>query len=331
MAKRDNKIAIAQALSDGEFHSGEHLGKALGISRMAVANHVKSLNALGLDIFSVTGKGYKLSESLSMLSAAEIENEEFKGKVEVHSIIDSTNAYLSSLIRNKQSLADGYSVIAECQTAGRGRRGRQWQSPFGSHIYFSQYRMMEDGLAAAAGLSLAVGIAVKRACEELVNIELELKWPNDILVEGKKLAGILVEAEGQSDGACHLVIGIGININMPEQFAEQIDQPWTDLNTLASGTINRNRLVRGLLKHLDSVYDEYQSNRLDNLVDEWNAANAHKDKPVKVISTSNEKRGKCLGIDQTGALLLEQAECSTVLKIYGGEVSLRVDNAKPTN
>ena len=192
-------------------------------------------------------------------------------------------------------------------------------------LYFSQYRSMEDGLAAAAGLSLAVGLAVQRACYETYPTDYRLKWPNDILVNGKKLAGILVEAEGQSDGACHLVIGIGININMPEDAAKEIDQPWTDLTKLTNHNIDRNELVKLLIKHLDLVIAEYRENRLDNLVDDWNRLNAYRDASVRVLSTSNEKRGKCLGIDASGAMLLEDPTTKTVTKIFGGEVSLRAD------
>lgn len=324
MSKIDNKVRIAKTLADGQFHSGEVLGRSLGISRAAVANHVKNLNELGLDVFSVPGKGYRLSQAISMLKEEQIADGR-EETLEVHSIIDSTNEYIASSLRNGIKLKDGHTVVAECQTSGRGRRGRQWQSPFGSHIYFSQYRSMEDGLAAAAGLSLAIGVAVRRACAEICNVDYRLKWPNDILVEGKKLAGILVEAEGQSDGACHLVIGIGINIKMPTDAAKEIDQPWTDLTILSGDDIDRNKLVKGLIKQMDLVLQEYRVFRLDNLHEEWNQHNAFQNAPVKVISNTNEKRGKCLGIDASGAMLLEDSATKKVTKIFGGEVSLRAD------
>ena len=324
MAKVETKVAIAKILSDGEFHSGETLGKHLGISRAAIANHIKSLSSLGLDIYSVTGRGYKLSSNIELLDSNKINS--FLNKfheIDTYSIIDSTNEYLMNKIRGDEKLINGHSVIAECQTAGRGRRGRTWQSPFGSHVYFSQYRIIEDGLSAAAGLSLAVGIAVRRACARVITHNIELKWPNDVLADGKKLAGVLIEAEGQSDGQCHLVIGIGINFDMPAKYAEEIEQEWTDLKLLAGKTIDRNFFVAGLLEELDDILDEYKENRLENLVAEWNLANAFKDMDVEVSSNTLVKSGSCIGIDSSGALLLESHQSGKIEKIFGGEVSLR--------
>lgn len=323
MAKPDTKTAIAKILSDGEFHSGETLGKQLGVSRAAIANHIKSLSGLGLDIYSVTGRGYKLASHIELLDQNKI-NAVFGSEfpLETFSIIDSTNEFLMNKIRTDAELIDGYSVIAECQTAGRGRRGRKWQSPFGSHVYFSQYRIIEDGLSAAAGLSLAVGIAVQRACKSFVTSNIQLKWPNDILSDGKKLAGVLIEAEGQSDGQCHLVIGIGINFDMPAVHAEQIEQAWTDLNTLAGKKVNRNEFVATLLKELSVIVSEYKLTRLDGLIDEWNQLNAFRDEEVAITSNTIIKHGFCKGIDNSGALIIESVD-GKLEKVFGGEVSLR--------
>lgn len=323
-SKTETKITIAKVLSDGEFHSGEALGKDLGISRAAVANHIKTLSNLGLDIYSVTGRGYKLANHIELLDTKKI-NAVF-GKsypLDTYSIIDSTNEFLMQKIRSDSKLVDGHTVVAECQTAGRGRRGRKWQSPFGSHVYFSQYRIMEDGLSAAAGLSLAVGIAVKRACERVVDCKIELKWPNDILSEGRKLAGVLIEAEGQSDGQCHLVIGIGINFDMPKSSADEIEQAWVDLKTLAGKNLDRNYFVAILIEELDIIVKKYKESRLDKLLEEWNLANAFKEQNVEISSNTSVKSGKCIGIDATGALLIESSETSKIEKIFGGEVSLR--------
>lgn len=324
MAKLELKTEIAHILADGSFHSGEELGQLFGVSRTAISNHVKALIELGLDIFSVHGKGYKLAESLDLLNAEEIQ----KGldninSIDVFPIIDSTNEFLMTKIRNSDQIADGHTILAECQTSGRGRRGRTWVSPFGSHIYFSQYRMMEDGLAAASGLSLAVGVAVKNACQVITGLELQLKWPNDILYQKQKVAGILVEAEGQSDGVCHLVIGIGINVDMPQGSAEQIDQPWTDLKQLSERQINRNEIAIELCHQLNIVIKEYREHRLDNLYQEWNLANAFKDSMVNIIANKNTQTGRCLGIDQSGALIVENPTDGSRFKVFGGEVSLR--------
>lgn len=322
--KSETKVSIAKALADGDFHSGEALGKQLGITRAAVANHIKALSNLGLDIYSVTGRGYKLAKNIDLLDSNKI-NAFFNSRysLETYTIIDSTNDFLMQRIRAEGKLQDAHTVVAECQTSGRGRRGRKWQSPFGSHVYLSQYRIIEDGLSAAAGLSLAVGIAVKRVCEKFVDTEIMLKWPNDILSDGKKLAGVLIEAEGQSDGQCHLVIGIGINFDMPKKSAAEIDQAWIDLKTLAGDRIDRNHFVACLIEELDDIVREYKDNRLDNLAKEWNLSNAFKASDVEISSNTSIKFGKCIGIDTTGALLIEGQESGKVEKIFGGEVSLR--------
>ena len=324
MAKVDTKIELAKILADGEFHSGEHLGKLFGVSRAAIANHIKSLSDLGLDIYSVSGRGYKLSKDIALLDSKAILNScDNSLSVETHTVIDSTNEYLLKQIRDHNTLPDAHTVVAECQIAGRGRRGRVWQSPFGSHIYFSQYRIMEDGLSAAAGLSLAVGLAVKNACEQYTTANIALKWPNDVLSDNKKLAGILIEAEGQSDGLCHLIIGIGINVDMPIKAGSEIDQPWTDMTMLSGQTIDRNRFVASLMNELDKVVAEYRASRLENLYKDWNANNAFKDSAVTISSNSQVKEGICKGIDSSGALLIQNTDSDKLEKLFGGEVSLR--------
>jgi len=320
----DNKHKIVQILADGEFHSGEVIGDILGISRAAVSGNIKNLSNIGLDIYSVTGKGYQLAGGLTLLKLENIkQNYDLPHKLELYPIIPSTNEYLMGLIKSKTDLLDGHTVLAECQTKGRGRRGRTWQSPYGSHVYLSQYRTMDSGLSAASGLSIAIGLAVIKTINQFTNLHCQLKWPNDVLVEGKKIAGILVEAEGQTDGVCHLVVGVGINVNMPTSSADSIEQPWTDLNTISDERIDRNVFIAKLLEQLDDVYKEYQFNRLDNLFEQWNANNAFANQTVELISASKTQIGKCLGIDTNGALLLEDLTSKSVFKVFGGEVSLR--------
>lgn len=322
MSKPDNKIAIAKALSDGQFHSGEQLGKELGISRAAIAKHVKSLTQLGIDIFSVTGKGYRLAEPFNLIDKNRLV--ELCGNslnIEVHGIIDSTNQRLMDLIRSNTPIADGLTVISECQTAGRGRRGRTWVSPFGSHIYLSRYFKSHEGLSEIAALSLVIGIAISNAIERYTGVSTSLKWPNDVMVNNKKLAGVLVEAEGQSDGFCHLVIGIGININMPLESADAITQPWTDLQMLSKKIIDRNEFIAVLLAELDKVIGRFKQDKLAQLYKVWNSKNAYDGDIVNITTGDRVKSGRCLGIDESGALLIEDE--SGISRIYGGEVSLR--------
>lgn len=320
----DTKKKIITFLSSGQFVSGEWLGNELGISRAAIAKHMKSITALGLDVFSVTGKGYRLAEPLQMLSTERIATTYPRlNDIHVFSVIDSTNQFIMDLLRSENELADGTSVLAECQTQGRGRRGREWISPFGSHLYLSRYYKSYEGLSAASGLSLAIGIAIARTVKKMTGADAKLKWPNDVLVDDKKISGVLVEAEGQSDGVCHLVVGIGLNVLMPESSASKISQPWTDLNTISSEGIDRNELAGLLLAELDDVMNEYRLHKLSNLLKEWNIKNAYKNQVVSVTTGNNTKSGRCLGIDENGALILSHVETNIQFKIYGGEVSLR--------
>lgn len=316
------KLAILKELSHEQFVSGQYLAAKLNLSRAAISKQIKSLSDLGLDIYSVTGKGYKLAQPLTLLSSSKIVDDS-KISVEVHPVIDSTNDYIKRQLREGIILAEGHTVVAECQTDGKGRRGKVWVSPFGSHLYMTRYCQSADGLAAASGLSLAVGIAVLEAIGTFVDAEVKLKWPNDVLINNKKIAGVLVEAEGQSDGLCHLIIGIGINVAMPELSGQAIDQPWSDLNSYANGAIDRNELAKALIEKLDAVIAEYKESQLTELYETWNKHNAYKSKLIKLQSANTTKTGICLGVDTTGALLVEDLNTHKIQKFHGGEISLR--------
>lgn len=329
------KHQILSLLSGGGFYSGEELGRTLGISRAAVSKHIKQLEKLGLDIYSVTGKGYKLSTPLTLL-----DNEQIKRQVlmslpsgvysssnqnwlEVHHIIGSTNDHLLQQVRDGDGMGNGQTVVAECQTAGRGRRGRQWVSPFGSHIYFS-YLWHLDGLGQAMGLSVAVGLALRTTIAEFIGADpkVTLKWPNDVYVDGKKIAGILVELEGQADGPCSVVIGIGINVNMPQASAEQIDQPWTDLNAYTDANIDRNQFIAKLCVALYRQMQSFTVEGLSPLVSQWNALDYYYQQPIKLMMGKHETHGVCMGIDHQGGLVLKLADGNT-RSFYGGEISVR--------
>ena len=242
-----NKLAILNALNQGGFISGQVLGEQLGISRAAISKHIKSLQEMGLDIFKVTGKGYSLNSQVGLLNQAQIQQHyqalgATTAKVEVHPIIDSTNSELMRRIQAKTELESGTVIVAEMQQLGRGRRGRVWQSPFGANLYYSYFWRLDDGIQAAMGVSIVVGLAVYDAIKALYNIEVELKWPNDIYLNKQKLAGVLVELDAQPQGPCQLVIGIGINLQMPESFSQHIDRAWTDLSQHTQ-QLNKNQLV----------------------------------------------------------------------------------------
>ena len=322
MAKTLREHLIRQ-LAAGEFISGEVLGQQLGVSRAAVSKHINALADMGLNIFRVSGKGYKLAHPLDLLNAEKINKAlQVNGAtntVEVHSLIDSTNSYLMRRLPN--NLKQGQVCIAEYQSAGRGRRGRQWISPFGSHLYMSIYWHLEQGMSAAMGLSLVTALAESDAIKNLFDIQVQLKWPNDIYLSGVKLAGILIDLEGQALEPSHSVIGIGLNLAMPEHSAELVEQAWTDLNAHTDLVIDRNVLCAELIFCLNQRLGQHKTFGLSTMVDEWLKQDFYFNKPVKLITGERVTVGICRGINNQGALLLETG--GQTRAIYGGEVSLR--------
>lgn len=329
---KGNKLAILNYLQQGEFVSGEWLGIQLGISRAAVAKHIQSLQELGLDIFKVTGKGYQLNTAFELLNQKRIEQyyqDQSNGSAqfEIFPVIDSTNSELMRRIQSGQFPKTGTVVVSESQTAGRGRRGRHWQSPFGTNLYFSYYWLLDDGLQAAMGVSIAVGLAVYDALKALYKIDVQLKWPNDILVQEQKLAGVLVELDGQPEGPCHLVIGIGLNLKMPASASANIDQAWTDL-TLLGCDVDKNKLVALLTDCLEKRLAQYRQSGLDKMHQQWNQVHAFQGQRVNLMTGQRSWQGVCEGIDQQGGIKIRQN--GEVKSYFGGEISLRKISDDPT-
>ncbi|MFZ3403494.1 bifunctional biotin--[acetyl-CoA-carboxylase] ligase/biotin operon repressor BirA [Aeromonas salmonicida] len=305
-------------LSDGQFHSGEQLGEQLGISRAAVGKHMAALKELGLDLFSLTGKGYRLAVPMVLYDQAQLQALAPMAPVHCFPVIDSTNQYLLERVNQLQS---GESCLAECQTAGRGRRGKPWVSPFGCQLILSMYWRLEQGMAAAMGLSLAVGVAVVQALESLGYPGVELKWPNDLYYQGRKLAGILVEMSGSAGASCNLVIGVGLNLAMPAREGERIDQAWSELRHIQPELVDRNLLAARMLGHLQQAMLTFEQQGLSHFVDDWNRLDHFAGRPVRLLMGEQEIRGIARGIDDRGALRLETSEG---IKFYlGGEISLR--------
>ncbi|RQM60460.1 bifunctional biotin--[acetyl-CoA-carboxylase] ligase/biotin operon repressor BirA [Aeromonas enteropelogenes] len=309
---------LISLLSDGQFHSGEQLGEQLGISRAAVSKHMAALKGLGLDLFSLTGKGYRLAVPLALYDQAQLQALAPMAPIHCFPVIDSTNQFL--LERVNQARA-GECCLAECQTAGRGRRGKPWISPFGCQLILSMYWRLEQGMAAAMGLSLAVGVAVVEALEFLGYQGVELKWPNDLYYQGRKLAGILVEMSGSAGASCHLVIGVGLNLAMPAREGERIDQAWAELRHINPELVDRNQLAARVIEHLQTAMQTFEQSGLGSFVDAWNRLDHFAGRPVRLLMGDQEVRGIARGIDDRGALRLETEEG---IKFYlGGEISLR--------
>ncbi|KQN51583.1 biotin--[acetyl-CoA-carboxylase] synthetase [Serratia sp. Leaf51] len=310
-------LHLISILADGEFHSGEQLGTAMGMSRAAINKHIQTVRDWGVDIFTVPGKGYSLPHPIQLLDEATIISMLPAGRVSVLPVIDSTNQYLLDRI---SELSSGDACVAEYQQAGRGRRGRKWFSPFGSNLYLSMYWKLDQGPAAAMGLSLVIGIVMAEVLQRLGAEDVRVKWPNDLYLKDRKLAGILVELTGKTGDAAQLVIGAGINLKMREPVADTINQGWINLQE-AGVNIDRNELTATLLKELRAALLHFEKDGLAPFITRWRGLDNFLDRPVKLLIGDQEIHGIERGIDQQGALLLEQ---EGIIKPYiGGEISLR--------
>lgn len=316
---KDSKVPlkIIELLADGSFHSGEHLGEYLGMSRAAINKHIQTIREWGLDVFTVPGKGYSLPGPIQLLDADSILGQLEDKRVTVLPVVDSTNQYLLDRITELQS---GDACIAEYQQAGRGRRGRQWISPFGTNLYLSMFWRLEQGPAAAMGLSLVIGIVMAEVLQRLGAEDVRVKWPNDLYLNDRKLAGILVELTGKTGDAAQLVLGAGINLAMRESNANAINQGWINLQE-AGISIDRNELAATLLNELRQSLQQFEIDGLAPFISRWRALDNFIDRPVKLLIGEQQIFGIARGIDQQGALLLEQ---NGVIKPFiGGEISLR--------
>lgn len=316
---KDNKVPLTliSILADGEFHSGEQLGDRLGMSRAAINKHIHTLRDWGIDVFTVSGKGYSLPHPVQLLDENLICSQITKGSIAVVPVIDSTNQYL---LDHLDFLQSGDACIAEYQQAGRGRRGRKWFSPFGANLYLSMYWKLEQGPAAAVGLSLVIGIVMAEVLQRLGAEHVRVKWPNDLYLHDKKLAGILVELMGKTGDAAQIVIGAGINLSMRQVATDIVNQGWINLQE-AEVNINRNQLAISLIKELRQALKCFEQDGLSTFLTRWEKLDNFINRPVKLLIGEREIFGIARGINEQGALLLEQ---DGVIKPWvGGEISLR--------
>jgi len=320
---------LIERLADGQFHSGEELGKLIGVSRAAIWKHLQQLEALGVYLIRRKGLGYALDGGLSLLKEAhiaELLTRQSISSLQSFTVLEqtvSTNQVILDAIRNGRS--HGHVCLAEQQTGGRGRRGRTWVSPYAANIYLSLGWRFTQGVTALEGLSLAVGVAVCETLENLGYQHLTLKWPNDILMHQKKLAGILIELAGDASGECYVVIGIGLNVRMPDIAAAGIDQPWIDLASISKSPIDRNQLAAALINSLIMLLSSYEAVGFAGYKSAWESRNAFLNEKVQLITPSKVTEGKMLGVNDSGGVRLE-VEGKEAL-FLGGEISLRSQGA----
>jgi BirA family biotin operon repressor/biotin-[acetyl-CoA-carboxylase] ligase len=318
---------LIKILSDGDFHSGEVIGKSLGVSRTAVWKKIAGLEKYDLEVESVKGKGYRLVDGnpLSLLDRRVIQaslNDSASARLtdlEIHQIIESTNTHLMQQMAG--GLVSGRVCLAEKQTGGRGRRGRAWVSPYAGSVYISITQVFQRGAVSTEGLSLAVGVLVADALTKFGVAEIQLKWPNDIYWQGKKLAGILLELVGDAAGECAVIVGLGLNVNLPRSASVEIDQAWTDLQSILETKVSRSELVAQLLNSLLPGLSNYEDNGFESYSQRWAELDFLKGSQVSASTGDNAVVGIAQGVNERGALVIETPLGSQI--VNGGEVSVR--------
>lgn len=318
---------LLSTLSDGNFHSGDELGGSLGVSRTAIWKQLKKVEELGIVMTSVKGKGYCIDGGLDLLVEKDIrdtlntETKDLIAEIEVLGVVDSTNVKAMAEARQGKK---GYVCTAEKQTAGRGRRGRAWASPYGSNIYLSVVWEFDSGASTLEGLSLAVGVAVVDALAKAGVAGVELKWPNDVLHQGRKMAGVLLEVTGDAEGPCQVVVGIGLNVKMPKSASVGIDQPWIDVASLTEVEFTRSRLVGLLLNELMPLLDLFGAKGFSAFRKRWQDLDAYAGKQVALTYGREVVTGVADSVDDCGAIVVRTT--NGVRSFNGGEVSLRPVN-----
>ena len=319
----DRNHAILHVLADGHFHSGETLARSLGITRAAVWKKVHALEKLGLSVFRVPGKGYRLADPLQLLEPESIAEalspavrDRLKG-ITVLDSVDSTNTWLGA------RSSDPEVCLAEFQSAGRGRRGRNWVSPFAANLYLSLSWRFAEWPPGFTALGMVTAIAAVRALEALGVREVRIKWPNDLIAGGRKLGGVLIDIQGEPPGATRAVIGLGLNVRMPAAAAQDIDQPWMDLATLTDGhPPERNRLAAALIGSLVTAMREFADQGFAAFSADWQSLDLVAGRAVALHSHEQTVTGVAAGVDEQGALLLKTPQ--GVKRFVSGDLSLRI-------
>jgi BirA family biotin operon repressor/biotin-[acetyl-CoA-carboxylase] ligase len=319
-----NLKALATLLSDNEYHSGTDIGVRLGLTRSGIWKLVKQLESLDIVLDSVSNKGYRLLRRLELLDESLIKqhldknHESSISQLFIFDEVSSTNDYLIQHAR--QHKGKNAVCMAERQTAGRGRLGRQWVSPFAANIYLSLLWHFDADISELGGLNIVIAVTIAQVILAATPImDLKLKWPNDIYWQNQKLGGVLIDIVGEFSGGCAAVIGIGINVNMPDASSLQIEKPWTDLRTATGEPVSRNQLAGLLLNQLILNLRLLSESGTGYFIQLWNKMDYLVGKQVSIQSLNAKHEGVAEKVNEQGHLLIKTSE--------GGRVALTVGDA----
>ena len=320
--RADAERALLERLAAGAV-SGDRLAAELGLTRAAVWKRIDALRQAGIDIHAQPGRGYALARPLDLLDAGAIRRAlpaDARGRLtglDVEWQLASTN---SALLAQPSPASGARVLLAERQTGGRGRLGRVWASPLAANLYLSLDRQFAGGLARLAGLSLVAGIASAEALRDATGLDIRLKWPNDLWLDGRKLGGLLVEGGGEHGGPVRAVIGLGVNVRMPEGVGRDIDQPWIDLARRIEPP-SRNRLAAAVLAAWLPALDDFDREGLAMFLPRWAALDALAGRRIHVLHGGERREAEALGIAPDGGLRVRDAGGERV--VHSGEVSVR--------
>lgn len=309
-----------------EYLSGEEIAERLGVSRTAVWNHIQELRELGYDIEAVPHRGYRLSGLPERLLPDEIRDglraKRFGKRITVYEKLDSTN---DTAMQAAQSGApEGTVIFAELQSKGRGRLGRQWHSPRGKGLWFSIVLRPDLPMSSTPRITLAAAVGAAKALRELTGLLVQIKWPNDLFLEGKKICGILTEIETDLESIRYAVLGLGINVNLDkEDFPPELRTKATSLQCAMGGkALDRNEIARVLLEHLEEAYDTLLAGDFEGISKEWSSMSATTGKWVDVMMHNTRFEGIAEGVDANGCLIVRK-ENGMVEHIISGDVLLK--------
>jgi len=314
---------VLRLLADGKSHSGESLGERLGAPLAEVAACVCSIEGLGIKVHELPGPEYRLADPIDLLDRERLARALQAGStaisVEIVDECPSTNAVLME--RARAGAPHASALACERQTAGRGRLGKTWHSGIGTDLTFSLLWRFRQGAGALSGLSLAAGVALARALARLGHADVQLKWPNDLVLHGRKLGGILVEVAGESAGPSAVVIGVGVNVHASAARAAAVDQPATALSEHGGGVASRTALLAAALAELGEALEEFARCGFASFRAEWLERHVWQGRRVTLRVAEREvAEGEAVGVGEDGALLLRSAR--GVRPFHSGELRL---------
>ncbi|MDT9718352.1 biotin--[acetyl-CoA-carboxylase] ligase [Paenibacillus sp. ClWae2A] len=309
--------------AEGRFVSGEEISRNLSISRTAVWKHVNKLRDMGYEFEAVSRKGYRLVTKPDSIDATALQlaldTTLFGRKAVLLTSTLSTQGDVLKLAEKGQ--AEGAVVIAEEQTGGRGRFGRQWFSPPGKGIWMSVLLRPDLPLQHTPQLTLLTGVAVCRAVRACSGADAGIKWPNDVLIDGRKVCGILLESTVEDHEVRYCIAGIGVDVNFdPEDYPEDLTTIATSLKMETGQSVDRTKLTAAILTELEQLYFLYQKEGFGVISALWEALSVSMNREITVTNPHGVIEGKAIGLDPSGALIVEKHDGEHTL-IISGEIS----------